>query len=79
MEVLEDLADLLYDIPREFALVFDIVHYIVCLQGERADLGEDFENVTKLNPLVKENCATSPAMLPLSLQKIAYRPPGSLP
>ena len=52
MEVMEDLADLLYDIPREFALVFDIVHYIVCLQGERADLGDDFENVTKLNPLV---------------------------
>lgn len=54
MEVLEDLADLLYDIPREFALVFDIVHYVVCLQGERADLGEDFETVTKINPLVRE-------------------------
>ena len=49
---MEAIADLLYDIPKDYGLVFDIVHYIVCLQGERADLGDGFEKLTRNNPLV---------------------------
>ena len=48
------VADLLYDLPKHYGLVFDVVHYIVCLQAERADLGDSFENVTRTNPLVSE-------------------------
>ena len=49
---MEAIADLLYDIPKDYGLVFDIAHYIVCLQGERADLGDGFEKLTRNNPLV---------------------------
>ena len=49
---MEMVADLLYDVPKNYGLVFDIVHYIVCLQAERADLGDNFEKVTRNNPLV---------------------------
>ena len=49
---MEMVADLLYDLPKNYGLVFDIVHYIVCLQAERADLGDNFEKVTRNNPLV---------------------------
>ena len=49
---MEIVADLLYDLPKNYGLVFDIVHYIVCLQAERADLGDNFEKVTRTNPLV---------------------------
>ena len=49
---MEAIADLLYDIPKDYGLVFDIAHYIVCLQGERADLGDGFEKLTRSNPLV---------------------------
>ena len=50
---MEAIADLLYDIPKDYGLVFDIAHYIVCLQGERADLGDGFEKLTRNNPLVR--------------------------
>ena len=49
---MEIVADFLYDLPKDYGLAFDIVHYIVCLQGERADLGDGFEKVTANNPLV---------------------------
>lgn len=49
---MEIVADFLYDLPKDYGLAFDIVHYIVCLQGERADLGDGFEKVTGNNPLV---------------------------
>ena len=49
---MEYVADLLYDLPKNYGLVFDIVHYIVCLQGERLDMGEKFAETTKKNPLV---------------------------
>ena len=49
---MEAVADLLFDIPKNYGLAFDVVHYIVCLQGERADLGEGFETFTRSNPLV---------------------------
>ena len=49
---MEMIADLLYDLPKNYGLFFDIVHYVVCLQGERADLGDQFETITRTNPLV---------------------------
>ena len=51
---MEAVADFLYDLPKNYALGFDIVHYIVCLQSERADLGDAFEKVTRNNPLVRK-------------------------
>eukprot|EP00095_Tigriopus_kingsejongensis_P007351 maker-scaffold589_size129586-snap-gene-0.45 protein:Tk07351 transcript:maker-scaffold589_size129586-snap-gene-0.45-mRNA-1 annotation:"trimeric intracellular cation channel type b" len=48
---MEEVADFFYDLPKDYGMAFDIVHYIVCLQGERADLGDDFDSVTRLNPL----------------------------
>ena len=50
---MERVADLLYDLPKDYAIVFDVVHYIVCIQGERADLGSEFDRVSKQNPLVR--------------------------
>ena len=49
---MEKAADFLYDLPKNYALVFDIAHFVVCLQGERADIGADFNRVAKQNPLV---------------------------
>ena len=37
---------------RPPAQVFDVAHFIVCLQGERADMGDGFEATTKKHPLV---------------------------
>ena len=52
---MEFVADLLYDLPKNYALVFDIIHYIVCLQAERLDMGEKFAETTKNHPLVSKN------------------------
>ena len=60
---MEMIADLLYDIPKNYGLVFDIVHYVVCLQGERADLGDGFEKITRNNPLVCTKCIKSNPIL----------------
>ena len=49
---MEFIADILYELPKDYALAFDIVHYIVCLQGERLDMGDKFSAITKNNPLV---------------------------
>ena len=49
---MEFIADLLYDLPKNYGLVFDIVHYIVCLQAERLDMGDKFTETTKNNPFV---------------------------
>ncbi len=54
---MEFVADLLYDLPKNYALVFDIVHYVVCLQGERLDMGDKFAETTKTHPLVSDNTA----------------------
>ena len=40
---MEAIADLLYELPKNYGLVFDVAHYVVCLQAERADLGPNFE------------------------------------
>ena len=49
---METIADLLYELPKNYGLAFDVAHYIVCLQAERADLGPSFESLTRTNPLV---------------------------
>lgn len=55
---MEKAADFLYDLPKDYSLAFDVVHYILCLQGERADIGQDFVTLTRRNPLVslKRSC-----------------------
>ena len=49
---MEFVADLLYDLPKNYGLAFDIVHYIVCLQGERLDMGLQFSETSQNHPLV---------------------------
>ena len=46
---------MLYDLPKNYGMVFDVAHYIVCLQAERADIGPDFEKLSLNNPLVSLN------------------------
>lgn len=48
---MEAVADMLYDLPKNYGVVFDVAHYIVCLQAERADIGPDFEKLSLNNPL----------------------------
>ena len=50
--IMEFVADLLYDLPKNYGLAFDIVHYIVCLQGERLDMGLQFSETSQNHPLV---------------------------
>jgi hypothetical protein len=50
---MEFVADLLYDLPKDYPLVFDIIHYVVCLQAERLDMGDKFAETTQNNPLVR--------------------------
>lgn len=49
---MEELADALYDIPKEYGLVFDVVHYILCIMVVRADMGDEFDKVAPEHPLV---------------------------
>ena len=49
---LEELADVLYDFPKEYALIFDAVHYVLCLLAVRADMGEEFDRVSTQHPFV---------------------------
>ena len=48
----EELADVMYDFPKEYAMAFDIVHYVLCLVAVRADMGDDFDRVSTQHPLV---------------------------
>ena len=57
---METVADMLYDLPKNYGMVFDVAHYIVCLQAERADIGPDFEKLSLNNPLVSLNWAKNP-------------------
>ena len=50
--IMEFVADLLYDLPKNYGLAFDIVHYIVCLQAERLDMGLKFSETSQNHPLV---------------------------
>ena len=48
----EELADVMYDFPKEYALVFDVVHYVLCLVAVRADMGDEFDRVSTQHPFV---------------------------
>ena len=39
-----------YDLPKNYGLLFDVVHFIVCLQGERLDMGDKFSATTQNHP-----------------------------
>jgi len=45
------VADTLSDLPKDFHYLFDIVHFILCIQGERGDLGDSFEVTSRQHPL----------------------------
>ncbi|QQP56123.1 Trimeric intracellular cation channel type B, partial [Caligus rogercresseyi] len=38
---MEFVADILYDLPKNYGHVFDLVHFILCIQGERSDMTEE--------------------------------------
>jgi len=48
---MDSAADTLRDLPVDFHYVFDIVHFILCIQGDRGDLGESFLPTSRLHPL----------------------------
>merc|ERR550519_1834552 len=48
---MDSAADILRDLPVDYHYVFDIVHFTLCIQGDRADLGDSFETTSKLQPL----------------------------
>jgi len=48
---METAAETLRDLPKDFHHLFDAVHFILCIQGDRADLGDSFETTSKLHPL----------------------------
>ena len=56
---METVADMLYDLPKNYGMVFDMAHYIVSLQAERADIGPDFEQLSLKNPLVSKTTKTN--------------------
>jgi len=48
---MDSAADTLRDLPVDFHYVFDLVHFVLCIQGDRADLGESFLPTSRLHPL----------------------------
>ena len=38
--IMDSAADILKQLPGDYHHVFDIVHFILCIQGDRADLGD---------------------------------------
>ena len=48
----EELADVMYDFPKEYALVFDVAHYVLCLLTVRADMGDEFDRFSNQHPFV---------------------------
>jgi len=48
---MDSAAEILKDLPVDYHYVFDIVHFILCIQGDRADIGDSFESTSKLQPL----------------------------
>ena len=50
---LEELADVMYDFPKEYAIVFDAVHYVLCLLAVRADMADDFDRGSTQHPFVR--------------------------
>lgn len=48
---MDSAADTLKDLPVDYHYVFDLVHFILCIQGDRADLGDSFDATSKVHPL----------------------------
>jgi len=54
---MDSAAETLQDLPVDYHHVFDIVHFILCIQADRADLGDSFDATSKLNPLASWSSA----------------------
>merc|ERR1711997_1019023 len=50
-DLMDGAADVLQSLPVEQHHIFDLVHFILCIQADRADLGEGFETTSRINPL----------------------------
>jgi len=48
---MDSAADVLKSLPTDYHHVFDLVHFILCVQGDRQDLGDGFESMSRLHPL----------------------------
>jgi len=48
---MEIASEALQQLPKDFHHVFDVVHFILCIQGDRADMGDSFDSTSKLHPL----------------------------
>jgi len=48
---MDSAADKIKHLPSDYHYVFDLVHFILCIQGDRADIGPEFETTSKNNPL----------------------------
>merc|ERR1712242_647780 len=48
---MESAAETLQNLPGDCHLLFDLVHFVLCIQADRADLGDGFEATSKLHPL----------------------------
>jgi len=48
---MESAAEVLQDLPKEYHYVFDVVHFILCIQGDREDMGDGFAGTSKTHPL----------------------------
>ena len=40
LSIMDSAADILKQLPGDYHHVFDLVHFILCIQGDRADLGD---------------------------------------
>jgi len=56
---MDGAADVLKSLPVEHHHIFDLVHFILCIQAERNDLAEGFETTSRIHPLA---CWTSAMM-----------------
>ena len=43
--IMDSAADILKQLPSDYHYVFDLVHFILCIQGDRADLGDGYSVV----------------------------------
>lgn len=48
---MDSAADVLRDLPKDFHYVFDIVHFILCIQHDRDDMGDSFIPTSRTHPL----------------------------
>jgi len=48
---MDSAAEFIRDAPKDLHYVFDVVHFILCIQGDRDDMGESFHVTSRTNPL----------------------------